>query len=83
MKNCGIEAIDSEREASVAYARAVIDAGSKTSKARVESAENKITGFRMKLAYNRSTEAFEGNFGWTPVFEDLITTLKAIKARFS
>lgn len=79
MKNCGIENIDKEREVSVAYATAVIGEGSKASKERIESAENKIMNFRMKLAYNRGTEALEGNFGWTPVFDDLITKLKVIK----
>ncbi|NJN28798.1 MAG: hypothetical protein HC819_23880 [Cyclobacteriaceae bacterium] len=83
MKDCEITDIDKERKEVVEYARKIIHSSSKTSKEDAENAKNKIVDFRMKLAYNRGTEALEGNFEWTPVFDDLIKELELIKSSLS
>ena len=83
MKDCGITDIDKERKEVFEYARQIIHDSSKTTKENAENAKNKILDFRMKLAYNRGTEALEGNFGWTRVFDDLIKELESIKSRLS
>jgi len=80
MKDCGIPDIDKERKEVIENARQIIQS-SKTSKKDAENAKNRIVDFRMKLAYNRGTEALEGNFGWTPVFDELINELETIKSR--
>lgn len=80
MKDCGIPDIDKERKHIIENARQIIQSSSKTSKEDAENIKNKIVDFRMKLAYTRGTEALEGNFGWTTVFDDLIKELETIKS---
>ena len=79
MKDCGINKIDEERIQVIEIARQVVQQSLGASEEEIEKAKNKIIGFRMKLAYNRGTEALEGNFGWTSVFEELMDQLNSIR----
>jgi hypothetical protein len=70
MKPCGIKEIDKENKALIKKAQQAI-----LTKKNIEEVLQKISDFRMKLAYNKTTELLESNFGWTKIYDDLIESL--------
>jgi hypothetical protein len=70
MNPCRIPEIDKVNKALIKEAKNVI-----IKKKNPEDILKKISDFRLKLAYNKSTESLESNFGWVSFYENLIDEL--------
>jgi hypothetical protein len=76
MRDSGILIIDSEREEltkkinSLLFKTSCCDLTADLIE-ELKSAKNMLIKFRMKLGAKRATESFEGDFGWTDVFNSL------------
>jgi hypothetical protein len=82
MKDCGIEKIDMERKLIEKKISALISefrrCKSKNLNMKAKEAKKSLSGFRMKLAYNRGTEALESYYGWSSEFAKMIKILDKI-----
>ena len=82
MKDCGINNIDTERRLLQQNINSIITEFKCCNSLDLRSKANKVkkdlSDFRMKLAYNRATEALESNFDWTTEFVRLNQQLDLI-----
>jgi hypothetical protein len=82
MKDCGINNIDTERRLLEKKINSIISeftcSNSVGLRSKASIAKKDLSDFRMKLAYNRATEALESNFGWTTEFARLNQQLDSI-----
>ncbi len=82
MKDCGIYSIDTERKVLEKNIRSILSefkySNSEGLRNKAIKAKEDLSNFRMRLAYDRSTEALESNFGWTSEFSAMTHKLDEI-----
>lgn len=75
MKICGIEGIDKINKELVKEAKLAILSKEREKLLWILS---KIQEFRLQLAYDRSTEMLESNFGWAKDYDKIISKIESL-----
>ena len=82
IKNTGRKEIDIKKDEVIRKAKNVISqfkCGNTVGiRKEAEDAKKAIRSFRVSLGMNKGTEFLEGDFGWTPIFENLNKELEFI-----